>query len=141
MAVPDMPDAVQLVVNYLTSLVDPVAVASRIPPVAAIRPPLVTVRRIGGTATLPVRDTARLDIFAWHRTDPEAMALALTVRAAVWKLAGTTMPGGVQVYRVSEFMGPQQADDSDSGTPRVWTTYELDLRADALISPAPRQLN
>lgn len=138
------PDAVALLIAYLDPIVDPIPVASRVP---NPRPPkLVQVRRVGGLAQTPIRDRARLDVFTWAPREDEAMALALTVRSAVWALAGTDTLGPM-VYRVAEFMAPRALDDERSGTtaqtatagasPRVWATYELTLRADDVIHIAP----
>lgn len=131
------PDAVHLVIAYLTPIVDPVRVVSRVPQDSAPRPPLQQIRRVGGPAEPPVRDLARLDAFSWETDDAAAMALALQVRSAIWALSGTTLLGGVTCYRVEEFMGPRQLDDPVSLTPRVWATYELAIRADEAIRPAP----
>lgn len=129
------PDAVALVTAHLGPVVAPVRVVSRVPQDPAPRPPLVQVRRVGGVPAEPVRDTARLDVFAWAGDDPAAWQLAAQVRTAIWALSGTTLLGPV-CYRVEEFMGPRQADDPASLTPRVWATYELALRADAVIQPS-----
>lgn len=130
------PDATGLLVDYLSPLLAPVRVAARVPQDSAPRVPLVQVRRVGGVALPPVRDRARLDVWAWHTTDPDAMTLALAVRGHIWALSGTTLLG-VVCYQVAEFLGPQHDDDPESGTPRVWATYELDLRANQAIQPAP----
>lgn len=128
------PDVAALVVTYLAPIVGAVPVSSRVP---HPRPPrFVQVRRVGGTPLTPVRDRPRLDVFAWAPIDPEAMSLALTVRSAIWALSGRTTLG-VTVYSVAEFMGPRQDDDPRTGTPRVWATYELTVRADDAIQPAP----
>lgn len=127
------PDANALLIAYLTPLVDPVPVVSRVPDP---RPPLVQVRRVGGAALMPVRDTARLDVLCWEATDLEAMDLALTVRAAVWALQGTSLLGGVPCYRVQEFLSPRLNDDPVTNSPRAWATYALDLRADDVVPPA-----
>lgn len=128
------PDAVGLVVAYLDQALTPTLVASRVP---EDRPDeFVQVRRVGGPATPPVRDQARLDVFTWAVTDPEAMDLAYTVREALWLLPGTDLLGPV-VYRIEEFLGPRQDDDVVTGTPRVWATYSLTLRANNAIQPAP----
>lgn len=128
------PDAVGLTVTYLAQIVAPVHVGSRVPKPRPVQ--FVQVRRVGGLAQPPVRDRARLDIFCWANTDPAAWALASTVRDAIWALSGTTTLG-VVVYDVSEFLGPTQEDDPDTGTKRVWATYELTVRADSAIQPAP----
>lgn len=130
------PDPLGDLVDYLTLLVAPIQVTTRVPPDSAPRPPLVQVRRVGGTAAVPVRDTPRFDVFTWHNTDPEAMALALTVRAHIWALAGTD-EFGYPCYLVEEFLGPRQADDPATGIPRVWATYALTVRADDAVLPHP----
>jgi hypothetical protein len=130
------PDAVRLVIAYLAPIVAPARAVSRVPQDAAPREPLVQVRRIGGQALLPVRDVARLDTYAWAPDDERAWELGLQVRAAIWSLAGTDLLGPV-CYRVEEFLGPRQQDDPSSLTPRIWATYELHIRADAAIQPAP----
>lgn len=128
------PDPVDLVVDHLTPIVAPTKVASRVPHPRPAK--FVQVRRVGGTPLQPVRDQARLDVFCWAATDPEAMTLALQVRAAFWALSGEAL-SGVTVYDVAEFMGPRQDDDPLTGTPRVWATYSLTVRADDVIQPAP----
>lgn len=124
------PDAVDLVIDYLAPLAAPVAVGSRVPKPRPSR--LIQVRRVGGTALAPIRDQPRLDIFCWDETDPAAMALALTVREHMWALAGTALLGPM-TYRVEETLGPRQDDDDMTGTPRVWATYSLSIRADDAI--------
>lgn len=130
------PDVADALIGYLAPIVAPVRVASRVPPDSTPRPPHVQVRRVGGAALAPVRDQARIDVFCWHNSDPEAMVLALTVRAAIWALSGTTLLGP-PVYDVSEFLGPRHDDDPTTGTPRVWATYQITVRADQAIQPAP----
>jgi hypothetical protein len=130
------PDVVDLMVDYLDPIVDPVRVVTRVPKPRPAR--LVQVRRVGGQPVLPVRDQARLDVFTWGPDDPDAMALALQVRTAVWALAGTDLLGPV-VYQVDEFMSPRQADDPQApqDRSRVWATYTVTVRADDVIQPAP----
>jgi hypothetical protein len=128
------PDANQLLITYLTPIVAPVGVVARVPDP---RPEtFVQVRRVGGAALVPVRDTARLDVWCWAPTDQAAMDLARAVRTAVWALSGTALLGPV-CYRVQEFLGPRLDDDPVTGSPRVWATYALDLRANDAIQPAP----
>lgn len=127
------PDVTGLAIAYLDPLMDPVAVASRVP---RARPAeLIQVRRIGGTALPPVRDVARLDVIAWAETEPRAAELGNTARAHVWDLAGNTALG-VACYRVTEFMGPRMDDDPETGTPRYWVTFDLAVRADDVIHRA-----
>lgn len=127
------PDAVGLLVDYLDAVIS-APVASRVPSPRPVE--FVQVRRIGGTPAVPVRDQPRFDVFCWAATEPDAMDLALEVRSAIWVLAGND-DLGVVAYRVEEFLGPRQDDDPQTGTPRVWATYSLTLRADAAIQPAP----
>lgn len=128
------PDVLKLTVDYLTPIVAPVAVASRVPEDSAPRLPLVQIRRVGGIPEVPVRDSARLDVFCWHETDAGAWDLAADVRGAMWALSGTDLLGPM-CYRVEETLGPTQTDDERSHTPRVWATYQLDVRADDAIRP------
>lgn len=128
------PDANALLIAYLTPLRAPVKVVSRVPDPRPVQ--LVQVRRVGGAALWPVRDQARLDVWVWAATDQAAMALALAVRADVWKLAGTSLLGPA-CYRVQEFLAPRLDDDPVTNSPRAWATYQLDLRANDVISPAP----
>lgn len=127
-------DAVALLVAHLAPIVAPVQVAGRVP---ASRPAeLVQVRRVAGPAMPPVREIARIDVFAWADTDPRAVTIGNQVRAAVWALAGNATLG-VNVYQVSEFKGPGLDDDPLTGASRVWATYDLHVRADEIIHIAP----
>lgn len=127
------PDSVGLVIAYLDgTLIEPVG--SRVPSAVPRPSKFVVVRRAGGTGIVPVRDRVRMDIWAWALTDPDAMALAIACREKIWELAGNDSLGPM-VYRVGEFMAPQQFDDPETGVPRVWATYELDVRADGVIQP------
>lgn len=128
------PDVNALLIAYLDPLVDPVGVVSRVPDPRPAR--LVQVRRVGGAALPPVRDTARVDVWCWDTTDRRAMELALAVRGHVWKLAGTALLGPM-CYRVQEFLAPRLDDDPVTNSPRVWATYSLDVRANDAIQPAP----
>lgn len=128
------PDANALLIAYLTPLADPVDVVSRVPDPRPAR--LVQVRRSGGAALPPVRDTARMDVWCWDPNDQSAMQLALAVRTAVWKLSGTALLGPM-CYRVQEFLAPRLDDDPVTNSPRVWATYSLDIRANDAIQPAP----
>jgi hypothetical protein len=130
------PDVTGALIIYLTPIVAPVRVVSRVPDPRPAR--LVQVRRVGGAATPPVRDAARMDIWCWDSTDQGAMELALQVRTAMWALSGTQLLGaGLVCYWVSEFLGPRLDDDSLTNSPRVWATYSLLVRANAAINPAP----
>lgn len=128
------PDIFPALRTYLLPLVGGV-------PIVTVRPdPLpdtfVQFRRSGGTVQLPVRDRPRYDAYAWAPTAEECMTLALTVRTAVWALAGTNTLG-VMVYRVEELLGPRDFDDPNTSRPRVWATYSLDVRADDAVHISP----
>lgn len=128
-----LPDVVGLTRTYLASVLAPVEVATRVP---RDRPAeWVQIRRVGGTA-LEVRDVARLDVLAWAATEPRAYELGSQARAALWALAGKATLGPM-VYVVAEFMGPRQVDDDETGTPQLWFTLDLHVRADELIHRAP----
>lgn len=129
------PDPTALLRAYLAPLLDPVQVVSRVPDPRPAE--LVQLRRSGGNAIEPVRDSARMDVFTWAPTDKDAADLAAAVRTAVWALAGTALLGGVMCYRVQELMAPRADEDATTNTPRTWATYTLDLRANAAINPAP----
>lgn len=125
-------DTVALTIAYLDGLLaEPVSGRVPDPRPAAF----VQVRRVGGTAIDPVREVARLDVFAWAASDPDATTLGNTIRAAIWDLLGTTTLG-VTVYGVSEFKGPSTDDDDLTGTPRSWATYDLTVRAPDVHSHA-----
>jgi len=72
-------------------------------------------------------------VHCWAPTDPEAWTLAELVRRGVHALAGTTLLG-VTCYRVEETLGPTSLDDPLTGTPRVWATFSLSIRADDAIA-------
>lgn len=125
------PDVIDLLRDYLLPVVSPRQVASRIPDP---RPDeWVQLRRVGGVQRRPVRDAPNVDVFCWALTDPAAWELADLVRRSIHSLAGTATLGLV-VYRVQEMLGPTSTDDPLTGTPRVWATYTIDVRADDAIA-------
>jgi len=128
------PDATELLIGQLTLVLAPVHVGSRVPHPRPAR--LVRVRRVGGVAEPPVREQARFDVLAWAPDEPEAMRLALRAREAIWALPGQ-MLDGVAVYRAEETLGPRADDDPETGTPRVWATYAVTLRAPVIHPAAP----
>ena len=126
------PNVLELLVQYLSPIVAPAPVLTVVPDQPKPRPErFVQLARVGGT-TATVRDIARVDAWAWSGRAIDAWELALATRQAVWQLAGTDLLGPM-VYRVSEIMAPTSYDDPVSHTPRVWTTYELSIRADSAI--------
>lgn len=128
------PDANALLIAYLATVAAPVPVVSRVPDPRPSR--LIQVRRVGGAALVPVRDSARLDVICWDPNDAAAMALATAVRTAVWALSGTSLLGPM-CYRVQEFLAPRLDDDPVTNSPRAWATYALDIRANDAVQPAP----
>jgi len=128
-----LPDGVGLTRTYLAAAMTPTEVLTRVP---RDRPAeWIQIRRVGGTA-IAVRDVVRLDVIAWAETEPRAAELGLAARAALWALAGTVTLGPM-CYRVAEFMGPRQLDDDATGSPQMWLTIDLHLRADELIHRNP----
>lgn len=125
------PDIVALLRTYLSPLVSPVPIASRVPSPRPVR--WLQIRRIGGTQLRPVRDQPHVDVLAWDDDEPGAWSLAEAARRHVHALAGTTLLGPV-VYRVDEILGPRQIDDEETGLPRVMATYSIDVRADDAIA-------
>lgn len=127
------PDVIALTRAYITPLVAPVNVVSRVPDPRPAQ--LVQVRRVGGLAEVPVRDQARMDFFSWDTTDQTSMNRALTIRSAIWALKGNDILG-VMVYDIEEFLGPRLDDDPITHSPRTWMTLQLTVRADD-VTPAP----
>jgi hypothetical protein len=118
-------DAQAVVLDYLRPLLDPVPVHLRVPDT---RPgTFVTVRRVGGTANVLI-DSARLDLFAWGATDPEAHDLCMTLRRLLPAMPGPR--GATVVTTVAEFSGPVLAPDA-SRQPRWMITYEIGMRGTA----------
>jgi hypothetical protein len=124
------PDVIALLRTYLLPVVTPRPVVSRVPDPRPAE--WVQIRRIGGPQVRPVRDRPNVDVFAWAQTDPAAWELAELLRRSIHALAGTTLLGPM-VYRVDETLGPRSLDDELTGSPRVWATYSLDVRADDAI--------
>lgn len=91
---------------------------------------------VGGQALVPVRDQVRVDVWTWAPTNKEAMDLALDVRTEVWSWAGKATIG-VAVYQVEEFLRPRPDVDPVTLSPRVWATYQLTVREEAVVPPAP----
>jgi hypothetical protein len=123
-------DIVTTMVAYLAGMLAPVSVATRVPETRPLE--FVQVRRVGGPALPPVRETVRLDVFCWAETEARAYQLGTYVREAMWALS-SQMLAGVPVYEVGEFMGPTMTADDQTRTPQLWATYELIVRADSAI--------
>lgn len=124
------PDIVAMLRAYLLPIMA-TPVASRVPDPRPAE--WVQIRRIGGTQLRPVRDRPHVDVWAWAQTDPVAWQLADLLRRSIHALAGTTLLG-MPVYRVDEILGPRSFDDPETGSPRIWATYALDVRADDAIA-------
>lgn len=124
------PNVVAKMIAYLDSVTaSDVTVATRVPDARPAK--FVQVRLIGWPKLPPVRRIARFDIFAWGAdvTDETgAMDLGIEVIGHVTALIGTTLLGGVEVYRVEETLGLRQSDDPRTGVPRGWATYALTHR-------------
>jgi hypothetical protein len=127
-------DPLALLVVYLTPIMAPTPVVSRVPGERPVE--FLQLRRVGGVALPPVRETVRIDAFAWAESEARAHLIGSYARDAIWALSGKLM-GGLAVYQVGEFMGPTMGDDPETGLPRLWITYELVVRADAAIHQAP----
>lgn len=126
-------DPIAMLVGYLGGVLVPVPVSTR---VADPRPlEFVQIRRVGGAALLPVRESVRVDVWVWAGSEARAQFLASQARAAVWALAHSVR-AGVTVYVVGEFLAPRMLDDPETGLPRVWATYELVIRADPIVPAA-----
>ncbi len=124
------PPVVTLVVSYLATTMAPIPVATSVPD---DRPPeFIQVRRVGGPALPPVRETVRLDVFVWAATEERAYTVGSQVREAIWALNGQTL-AGLPVYDVGEFLGPTMTADDETRSPQLWATYELTVRADGAV--------
>lgn len=123
-------DVVALVIGYLTPVVDPVPISSRVP---KPRPDeFVRIRKIGGVPPGAFRETARLDVFTWAPQEPRAYEIANQIQSALFKLKGSNALG-IPSYSMAPVLSPRTFDDPETGTPRVWATYDLVVRADDVI--------
>lgn len=129
-------NVVKLLIDWLREEVsanpslEGVAVGDRVPPGWTIEAgPLLVIRRSGGVASPPVMDRPRVDFIVRHQDEFNATALANVVRAlVVHELKGRVLDGHT-VYRVVEFIGPQQYQDPQGNpVPLVMFTEELTLR-------------
>ena len=128
------PDLVDDLITHLHPVDGTVPVHSDVPDPRPVE--FVQIRRIGGLAELPVRDTVRLDVWTWASSNRRAMALLALVRGEIWRLRGSNTLG-YPIYDVTEFMGPTQRSDPDTGAPRGWFRPEVTVRADDVTYFAP----
>lgn len=124
------PNALALMKAYLDPLVTP-PVSSRVPDPRPAS--FVTMRLVATNQVRPVRVQPRIDFYAWAANDTDAWTLGELVYRSVHALAGTSLLG-VECYRVDEFLGPRQADDRETGTPRIWMTLAPVIRANDAIA-------
>lgn len=124
------PNALALMKAYLDPLVTP-PVVSRIPDPRPAS--FVSMRLVATTQIRPVRVQPRIDFYAWAKTDTDAWTLGELVYRSVHALAGTNLLG-IPCYRVDDFLGPKQSDDTLTGTPRIWMTLAPVIRADDAIA-------
>ena len=123
-------DPLAALIPAIRDAVGGVEVASRVPDGRVL--PFVQVRRVGGTADVPVRESVRLDVIVWAASEPEAAELGSTVRAFLWGLAGRET-NGLLIYRLWEFTGPRFNDDDKTESARWWVTVEMIVRADPVV--------
>lgn len=73
---------------------------------------------------------ARIDVFAYGRTDYEAEQVGLSAHHALKRFNGGSVVGdGVLVRTITHTAGPIQIEDPDTGWPALIYTYEV-LHAD-----------
>lgn len=119
---------------FLVNLHAPIPATGRVP---KVRPDeFVVARRLPAPEVPPVRDTYRLDVRHWAKTEPRAMELCNITRTALRSLAGND-DLGVTVYQVNVFKGASTVNDPETGTPIGWVTYDLVVRADDVIHFVP----
>ncbi len=93
----------------------------------------VQVRRVGGSAMPPVRDSPIMEFRHWGETARGAAQAAGLTRAALWALPGTDLLGaGVTVYRLDE-TGYRDVSDPLTGRPLSILTVNIQIRADSAI--------
>ena len=117
-------------VAYATAHAGSVAAGVRVmnkPPAGEQVPtPLVTCRRVGGTAA-QMFDHPRIQVRAWHASEQQAEGLMNLVRDLLRLMPGEH--GGFHVTRVAEFIGPTAVPDPDSQTPQRMMTVEETIKA------------
>lgn len=126
------PDARTIAINYVRAALvargeTTVKVQSRIP--TPNDRDLVRIFRTGGVSTL-VTDDAQLTIEVYALTDVRAHDLAQLVRALL-KAARGTVQGGVTVYGVNEFTGPNEFPDPITEKPRYSWSIHFSVRGAA----------
>lgn len=123
------PDAVDVVISWLTTQMGPNLLVPRVPNPRPTR--MVLVRRTGGPRLNEVADNAILAVEAWDATEEDAHDLAQEARAYLFALRGETV-GGVACYRVTDVSGPQLLPDSESDQPRYAFAVQTSMRGVAL---------
>lgn len=112
------PDAVALVCDHLRTRLSPTPVVARVP---ATRPAaFIRIQRVGGVRRSLVADEATLTVESWAATEQAAHDLSQLARAHIH-----AMPGGGDVYRVTEFSGPALLPDPLSDQPRYSLTVAV----------------
>jgi len=123
------PDAVALVVDYLTEELDDrgdtADVLSTVPNPRPDR--FVRVHRLGGPRHNLVVDAASIGVECSALTETDAHDLAQLCRALLFALA-SQVRDGVPVYRVEEIAGPGDLPDPDSSQPRCVFTHAVHVR-------------
>lgn len=127
-----MPDVVLWATGYLASALTAraesytsnVYVGTKIP--ATRKDRMVIVRRDGGPRLDMLRESARLGINVWAKTEQDVNDLARMVRALLW-----AAPDGSPVVRVDDSAGPSPVPD-ESGQPRVFFTVAAIVRGEPL---------
>lgn len=123
------PDAVGVVISWLTTQMEPNLLVPRVPNPRPSR--MILVRRVGGPRLNQVADNATLAVEAWDQTEEDAHDLAAEARAYLFALRGETV-GGVACYVVTDVAGPQLLPDPESDQPRYTFTAQVAMRGAAL---------
>lgn len=127
-----MPDVVLWATGYLAtalaarseSYTSSVYVGTAVPKQRRDR--MVIVRRDGGPRLDILRESARLTVNVWAKTEQDANDLARMVRALLW-----AAPDGAPVVRVDDSAGPSPVPDA-SGQPRVTFAVNAIVRGEPL---------
>ncbi|MPZ66168.1 MAG: hypothetical protein GEU83_11855 [Pseudonocardiaceae bacterium] len=127
------PDTEDLLVDYLTEQLprygDTATAHVQIPNPRRDR--FVVVPRVGGPVRNLVVDEPTIGVECWAATPVQAFGLARLVRGLLHALPGHTV-AGVPFYSYSEFTGPTNLPDPESGQARYILTAALTVRGAAL---------